>query len=90
MFGADLGVVMVYSAVIMLVFMLVWVLLVPFKLLNKIIVNAALGFVCIFIYNFIANLAEFDFIGINELTALVVAALGVPGFVALVVIKTVI
>jgi len=90
MFGADLGVVMVYSAVIMLIFMLAWVLLVPFKLFNKIIVNAALGFVCIFVYNLIANYAKFDFIGINELTALIVSALGVPGFVAIVIIKTVI
>ncbi len=90
MFGADLGVVIVYSAVIMLIFMLAWVLLVPFKLFHKIIINAALGFVCIFVYNLIANYAKFDFIGINELTALIVSTLGVPGFVAIVIIKTVI
>lgn len=89
MFGADLGIVLLYSAIIMLVFMVAWVLLVPFKLFNKILINAILGFVCIFIYNLIANFANFDFIGINELTTLVVAALGVPGFVALVIIKTV-
>ena len=89
MFGADLGIVLVYSAVIMLVFMLIWLILVPFKLFNKIIINIVLGFVCIFIYNIIANYGKFGFIGINEITALVIASLGVPGFVALVIIKTV-
>lgn len=90
MFGADIGIVLVYSAIIMLVFMLAWVFLVPFKLFHKIIINVVLGFVCIFLYNLIANFAKFDFIGINELTALIVATLGVPGFVALVIIKIVI
>ena len=90
MFGADLGIVLVYSAGLMLAFMLVWLILVPFKLFNKILINIVLGFVCIFIYNLVANYAKFDFIGINEISTLVVAALGVPGFVALVIIKTVI
>ena len=90
MFGADIGVIFVYSAVIMLIFMIAWLLLVPFKLFNKILLNVVLGFVCIFAYNLVANYAKFDFIGINELTALIVATLGVPGFVAIVIIKTVI
>ena len=90
MFGADLGVVFVYSAVIMLIFMLAWLLLVPFKLFHKILLNVVLGLVCIFVYNLIANFAKFDFIGINELTTLIVATLGVPGFVAIVIIKTVV
>ncbi len=90
MFGADLGMVLVYSALIMLAFMLIWILLVPFKLFNKILINTALGIVCIFVYNLIAGFAKFDFIGINELTGLIVAVLGVPGFIAIVIIKALI
>lgn len=90
MFGADLGVILIWSALIMLIFMIVWVLLVPLKLFNKILINTVLGFACIFIYNLIANFAKFDIIGINELSLSILAVLGVPGFVAIVIIKALI
>ncbi len=90
MFGADLGVVLIWSSLTMLVFMLIWVLLVPLKLFNKILINTVLGIACIFIYNLIANFAKFDVIGINELSLSILAILGVPGFVAIVIIKALI
>lgn len=86
MFGADLGVVLIWSAVIMLIFMVLWVLIVPLKLFNKIFINTVLGIACIFIYNLIANFAKFNVIGINELSLSILAVLGVPGFVAIVII----
>lgn len=87
MFGADLGVILIWSSLIVLIFMLVWVLLVPLKLFNKILINILLGIVCLFIYNLIANFAKFDVIGINELSLSILAVLGAPGFVAIVIIK---
>jgi inhibitor of the pro-sigma K processing machinery len=90
MFGADLGVILIWSALIMLIFMIVWVLLVPLKLFNKIFVNIVLGIACIFIYNLIASFVKFDVIGINELSLSILAVLGVPGFIAIVIVKVLI
>ena len=90
MFGADLGIVLIWASLIMMGFMLVWVLLVPLKLFNKILINTVLGVICIFIYNFIGNFAKFDTIGINELSMSVLVVLGVPGFIAIVIIKALI
>lgn len=87
MFGADLGVVLFYAAMIMLLFMVIWLLIGPLKLLNKFLINAMLGLLCIFIYNFIGNYIGYGLIGINEITALIVSVLGVPGFIAIVIIK---
>lgn len=90
MFGADLGIVLIWASLIMLIFMLVWILLGPLKLFNKILINTVLGIICVFIYNLIANFAKFDVIGINELSLSILAVLGVPGFVAIVIIKALI
>ena len=89
MFGADIGVVLLYAALVMLMFMFIWIIVIPFKLFHKILINIVLGVVCIFVYNIIGHYVHFDIIGINALTGIVIGTLGVPGFVALVIIKTV-
>ena len=90
MFGADLGGILIWSAIIMLIFMILWILIVPLKLFNKILINTVLGIVCIFVYNLIANFAKFDVIGINELSLSILAVLGLPGFIAIIIIKALI
>ncbi|QSX05829.1 pro-sigmaK processing inhibitor BofA family protein [Sedimentibacter sp. zth1] len=90
MFGAELGVVFLYSAIIMLVFLFAWILIVPFKLLKKIALNVIVGIVCIMLYNYIgATTGGYGSIGINLITTGVVGALGIPGFVAIIVIKAI-
>lgn len=87
MLGADLGIVLIWASSVMLIFMLAWAFLAPLKLFNKILINSVLGIICVFIYNIIASLSKFDVVGINGLTLGILAVLGVPGFVAIVVIK---
>lgn len=89
MFGTQLGIVFLYSAIIMLVFMFSWICIAPFKLLSKFLLNVAMGIACISVYNLIGNFYNFDIIGINGITACITGTLGVPGFVAIVVLQSI-
>lgn len=86
MFGADIGIVLAYSAGIMFIFMLSWILVIPFKIAGKFILNALLGGLLILAFNFFGKFTGV-YIGLNEITALVVGVLGIPGFIAILAIK---
>lgn len=86
MFGADIGIVLAYSAGIMLIFMLSWILVIPFKIVGKFVLNALIGGLLIILFNFFGQLTGVN-IGVNEITALIVGLLGVPGFIAILAIK---
>lgn len=86
MFGADIGIVLAYSAGIMLIFMLSWILVIPFKIAGKFVLNALIGGLLIILFNFFGQLTGVN-IGVNEITALIVGLLGVPGFIAILAIK---
>lgn len=91
MFGSQLGIVFLYAAVIMLAFMLAWILIVPFKAVKKILLNIVLGTICIMLYNYIgAATGGYNHIGINLYTTSFLGVLGVPGFVAIAIIKAII
>jgi len=85
-FGADIGIVLAYSAGIMLIFMLSWILVIPFKIVGKFVVNALIGGLLIILFNFFGRITGV-YIGVNEITALIVGLLGVPGFIAILAIK---
>jgi len=85
-FGADIGIVLAYSAGIMLIFMLSWILVIPFKIVKKFIISALVGGLLIILFNFFGQFTDI-YIGVNEITALVVGVLGVPGFIAILAIK---
>jgi inhibitor of the pro-sigma K processing machinery len=85
-FGADIGIVLAYSAGIMLIFMLSWILVIPFKIVGKFVLNALIGGFLIILFNFFGQLTGVN-IGVNEITALIVGLLGVPGFIAILAIK---
>ena len=86
MFGADIGIVLAYSAGIMLIFMLSWILVIPFKIVKKFIISALVGGLLIILFNFFGQFTDV-YIGVNEITALVVGVLGIPGFIAILAIK---
>ena len=85
MFG-EIGIVLAYSAGIMLIFMLSWLLIIPFKLVGKFILNALIGGLLIVAFNFFGQFTGV-YVGLNEITALIVGILGVPGFIAILAIK---
>lgn len=84
-----MGIVLAYSAGIMLIFMLSWILVVPLKIVGKFIINALLGGLLIILFNFFGQYTNV-YIGINEITALIVGILGIPGFIAILIIKLII
>lgn len=61
----------------------------PIGALFKLIVNSALGGICIVAFNFISQLFGF-FIGVNALTAFTVGILGLPGFVMLLMLRLIV
>lgn len=85
----EMAIVLAYSAGIMLIFMLSWILVVPFKIVGKFILNALLGGVLIILFNFFGQYTNVN-IGLNEITALIVGILGIPGFIAILIIKLII
>jgi inhibitor of the pro-sigma K processing machinery len=87
MFGLDLGLILIWAAAIMLVFMLLWLVIVPLKLFNKLLLNLVLGIVCVFAYNIFAYFTKIEVIGINALSVAILVVLGIPGFLALVTLR---
>lgn len=83
---ADVGIILAYSAGIMLIFMVSWIFVKPLKFLGRLILNSLLGALFLIILNYFGQYTGV-YIGVNEVTALLLGILGIPGFVALLVVK---
>ncbi|MDI9496061.1 MAG: pro-sigmaK processing inhibitor BofA family protein [Bacillota bacterium] len=86
MTGADLGIVLTYTAGIMLIFMISWIFFKPLKFMGKILLNSLIGALALIIFNFFGQYTGV-YIGVNEFTALIIGVLGIPGFIALLLVK---
>lgn len=86
MVGADIGIILAYSAGIMLIFMVSWIFVKPLKFLGRLVLNSILGVVLLIIFNYFGQFTSV-YIGVNEVTALSIGILGIPGFVAILLIK---
>ncbi|HOH69368.1 MAG TPA: pro-sigmaK processing inhibitor BofA family protein [Sedimentibacter sp.] len=86
MTGADLGIILAYTAGIMLVFMTSWIFFKPLKFLGRILLNSLIGAVILIIFNYFGQYTGV-YVGVNEITALIIGILGVPGFIALLLVK---
>jgi len=84
--GADLGIILAYTAGIMLVFMTSWIFFKPLKFLGRILLNSLIGAVILIIFNYFGQYTGV-YVGVNEITALIIGILGVPGFIALLLVK---
>mgnify|MGYP000993580230 CR=1 FL=1 len=83
---ADVGIILAYSAGIMLIFMVSWIFIKPLKLLGRLILNSLLGALFLIVLNYFSRFTGV-YIGVNEVTALLLGVLGVPGFIALLIVK---
>lgn len=86
MTGADLGIILAYTAGIMIIFMTSWIFLKPLKFIGKIILNSLIGALVLIIFNYLGQYTGV-YIGVNEFTALFIGILGIPGFIALLLVK---
>lgn len=86
MTGADLGIILAYTAGVMLIFMTSWIFLKPLRFLWKIILNSLIGALILIIFNYFGQYTGV-YIGVNEFTALIMGILGIPGFIAILLVK---
>ncbi len=83
---SDVGIILAYSAGIMLIFMVSWIFVKPLKFLGRLVLNSILGALFLVIFNYFGQYTGVH-IGVNEITALLLGTLGVPGFVAILAAK---
>lgn len=68
---------------IVLIVLLIRLIMTPMKLLWKLLINAACGFVCLFLLNLLSGITGMVF-ELNFLSSLLVGFLGLPGIVLLI------
>lgn len=85
---SNYNVIIAYVFGIILIYLVGRLMLMPIKLLLKLIYNGLIGGAMLWVVNYLG--AYFDFsIGINWISALVAGFLGVPGVVLLIIMKIV-
>ena len=82
----SLGIILAYTAGIMIVFMASWIFLKPLKIMGKIVLNSLLGALILIIFNYFGQYSGI-YIGVNEITSLIIGILGIPGFIAILLAK---
>lgn len=58
----------------------------PMKLVTKLLLNTAVGYVVLFIFDFFAEFFEIS-VGLNLVNAVIVGFLGIPGILLLVLLE---
>lgn len=85
--GMELGVIIAYAVGLIALYIIGWVLIIPMRHIGKMLVKGAIGFLMLFIVNFIGKAIGIAVI-INPFTAMVAGILGIPGVVLLVAINS--
>ncbi|MGD9568463.1 MAG: pro-sigmaK processing inhibitor BofA family protein [Sedimentibacter sp.] len=83
---ADIGIILAYSAGIMLIFMISWIFVKPLKFLGRLVLNSLLGALFLIIFNYFGQYTGVH-IGVNVVSALLLGVLGIPGFIAILIVK---
>lgn len=80
--GVEAGVFLMYAAAIIAVFLFGRVLLIPIKMMLKLMANSLMGGAVLFLLNVIGNGAGIA-IPLNIITAVITGVLGLPGVTGL-------
>jgi len=83
--GVEMGVFLTFGGSLILLFLLGRVLLVPLKIILKLILNSLLGAVMLMVLNFVG--ANFGvLVPLNVINAVTAGVLGVPGVIMLLIL----
>lgn len=82
----DFNNIITYIACIFFLFIFGKIFIIPIKTIFKLVMNSVLGGLVIFIINLIGSFFNFH-IGLNLITCIFVGILGIPGAIAIVIIK---
>lgn len=84
--SGDFNIIIAYIVGIILIYLVGRMLLMPIKLIFRLVYNAVLGGIMLMVLNFVGGYIGFT-IGINPITALIAGFLGVPGVILLILFK---
>ncbi|KAB3530305.1 pro-sigmaK processing inhibitor BofA [Alkaliphilus pronyensis] len=84
--GMEINIILAYAIGLILLYIVGWLLLVPIKLIGRLIWNGILGGVLLFFVNIIGGFFDF-YIVINPISALVAGFLGIPGVILLIILN---
>ncbi|MDK2800841.1 MAG: inhibitor of the pro-sigma processing machinery [Clostridiales bacterium] len=82
----EYNVVIAYVFGLILLYLIGWVLLVPLKIIVKLVYNGILGGIALVLLNIFGGFVGIH-IGVNPLTALIVGLLGIPGIALLLILQ---
>ena len=82
----QINTIILYLLCLFIIFIIGKFLILPIKLIFKLILNSILGIISLYIINTIGSYFGFH-IGINLVTTLIVAFLGIPGTILLSIIS---
>jgi inhibitor of the pro-sigma K processing machinery len=76
----EIGILLAYAFGILILYVIGYMFLVPFKILLKLVANSLLGGLLIFVINLIGSFWDF-YIPLNLISAICVGILGIPGVI---------
>ncbi len=79
-------VILAYAAGLVLLYVVGWFLLVPLKVILKLIYNAIIGGIILWLLNLVGGLIGIS-VAINPVTALIVGFLGIPGIILILILQ---
>lgn len=82
----DIKILLAFGFGLLLIYIVGRVMMFPFKLVMKFVINAVVGGVVLWVVNYLGSYFNFH-IPINPVTALIVGFLGIPGIIVLIVIQ---
>ncbi len=81
-----LYVILLAAAAVLLLALFIRIIRLPLKWLFKLVLHAAIGFVALFVFNFLGSFAGI-WLEVNTFNAVVTGLLGVPGVILLLLFK---
>lgn len=85
----DITTILFYLAGLALIFLFGMLLVVPFKILMRLLLNGIMGGIVLFLFNLVGGIFNL-YLAINPLNAIIVGFLGVPGVILLLIVQMII
>lgn len=82
----DITTIFFYLGGLILIYVVGMLLVVPIKILTKLLLNGIMGGIVLFLFNFVGSIFGLT-IAINPLNAIIAGFLGVPGVILLLVLN---
>lgn len=84
----EIGTIMAFIFGLFLLYVIGMLLVIPIKVIIKLIVNGVIGGILLVIFNLVGGLIGLNLI-INPLSAIIAGLLGVPGIILLLIIQNI-